>query len=71
MHEQSETVQLPNGRWVNVYGGGTAQRGQRLPDTPDYATVDEATAAARARSQARHLREIRPGTVTSTPGLRG
>jgi len=52
MHEQSETVQLPNGRWVNVYGRATAQAGKQLPGSSDYATVDEAVAAAKARSTA-------------------
>ena len=50
MHEQSETIQLPSGRWANVYGRGTPQAGQRLPGTADFATVQEATAAAGARS---------------------
>lgn len=50
MHEQSETVQLPNGRWANVYGGGLLKAGQMLPGSPTYATLDEAVAAARDRS---------------------
>lgn len=56
MHEQSETIQLPNGSWVNVYGRNTPQAGQQLPGTPAYRTVDEAVSAAKARSE-QHGRE--------------
>jgi hypothetical protein len=31
VHEQSETVQLPDGRWVNVYGRAVPKAGQQLP----------------------------------------
>lgn len=51
-HEQSETVQLKNGKWVNVYGRRTAKAGQRLPDDGEYDTVDEAVKAAKKRSKA-------------------
>ena len=51
-HEQSETVQRKDGKWINVYGKGTPKRGQQLPGTPAYDTVKEAEAAARARSAA-------------------
>jgi hypothetical protein len=51
MHEQSETVQLPNGRWVNVYGKALPSAGMQLPNSVDYGSMDEATAAARARSE--------------------
>lgn len=50
-HEQSETVQLPNGRWANVYGRALPQAGERLEDR-DYATMEEAVEAAIARSGA-------------------
>jgi hypothetical protein len=50
MHEQSETVQRPDGKWINVYGRGTPQAGQQLPGTPAYATVKEAETAAQSRS---------------------
>lgn len=49
-HEQSNTIQLPNGRWVNVYGKRTPRAGQRLDDL-DYGTVGEAVDAAKARSK--------------------
>ena len=51
MHEQSETIQLPNKRWVNVYGRGTPKAGEKLPGTPDYPTVEDAVGAARKRSE--------------------
>lgn len=51
MHEQSETVQRPDGKWVNVYGANTPQAGQQLPDTPTFDTVDAAVNAAKQRSQ--------------------
>lgn len=50
MHEQSETIQLPSGRWVNVYGRRTPKAGQPLPNSGDFETVEEAVAAAKARS---------------------
>lgn len=49
-HEQSETVQLPNGQWVNIYGQRTPQAGQRIPDMPSFRDMDSAVQAARARS---------------------
>ena len=52
-HEQSETIQDPDtGKWVNVYGRKTPKAGQRLPNDRDYDTVEEAVAAAAARSKA-------------------
>lgn len=51
-HEQSETVQRPDGKWVNVYGRGLPQAGQPLPGTGVYETVEEAVRAARTRSDA-------------------
>lgn len=53
MHEKSETVQRPDGRWINVYGKDTPQAGRPLGPS-NYATVDAAVAAARTRS-------LRPG----------
>ena len=50
-HEQSETVQLPNGKWVNVYGKNTPMAGRRLPGAPEYDSVDEAVSAAKKRSE--------------------
>ena len=58
MHEQSETVQAPDGRWINVYGRGTQKAGQPLPGLPTYGTVDEAVAAAKARSSAAGRQKI-------------
>ncbi|SRR6266513_1724716 len=49
-HEQSETIQTPEGKWINVYGVGTPQAGQPLPNSPEYGTVTEAVAAAKQRS---------------------
>lgn len=51
-HEQSETVQRADGKWINVYGRGTPKAGQQLPGTPAYTTSGEAVRAARARSAA-------------------
>lgn len=51
-HEQSETVQRPDGKWVNVYGRRTPQAGQQLPGTGAYATMQEAVRAAKERSRA-------------------
>lgn len=50
MHEQSETIQLPNGKWVNVYGAGTKKAGTILPGEKEYDTVEEAVARAKQRS---------------------
>ncbi|KKM67844.1 hypothetical protein LCGC14_1466970, partial [marine sediment metagenome] len=50
-HEQSETVQLTNGKWVNVYGKDTDKAGQRLPDSPEYDSVDAAVKGAKERSK--------------------
>ncbi len=49
-HERSETVQR-GGKWYNVYGKGTPKAGQVLPGEPEYNTVEEAVAAAKARSE--------------------
>ena len=51
MHEQSETIQDAQGRWINVYGRGTPRAGQPLPPVHDfeqdsYDSVEEAVAAA-------------------------
>jgi hypothetical protein len=51
MHEQSETVQRSDGRWINVYGKALPQAGQPLPNSSDYGTVEEAVTAAKARSE--------------------
>lgn len=50
MHEQSETIQTPDGRWINVYGRATPQAGQQLPGTDAYGSMDEAVRAAKTRS---------------------
>ena len=55
-HEQSETIQRADGKWVNVYGRATGQAGQPLPprfpyERDAYDTVEEAVAAASRRSQ--------------------
>lgn len=51
-HEQSETIQLPSGKWVNVYGRRLPKAGQQLPGTPEYDTVEAAVSAAKNRSAA-------------------
>ena len=56
MHEQSETIQDAQGRWINVYGRGTPRAGQPLPPVHDfeqdsYDSVEEAVAAAKRRSE--------------------
>lgn len=69
MHEQAETIQLPSGRWANVYGRATPRAGQRL-DSLDFGTVEEAVTAAKARSAASD--EPPPGFVldrTPPPGF--
>lgn len=55
MHEQSETLTVENGQAVNVYGQGTPQAGQPLPqkyafEKPVYPTEQEAIGAAIVRS---------------------
>lgn len=56
-HEQSETVQAPSGKWVNVYGRDTAKKGKRLPQDAtgvgheEYETVEQAVDAAKRRSK--------------------
>jgi len=49
-HEQSETIQRLDGKWVNVYGKKTPKAGQQLPDSQVHETVEEAVDAARMRS---------------------
>lgn len=49
-HEQSETVQDKDGKWVNVYGSQTPQAGRTLPGEPRYDSVDAAVTGAKARS---------------------
>lgn len=49
-HEQSETIQRSDGKWINVYGQALPKAGQQLPGTPTYDTVDDAVSAAKARS---------------------
>lgn len=50
-HEQSETIQLQNGKWTNVYGSKTKKAGQQLPGEKEYDSVDEAVKAAIKRSK--------------------
>ena len=54
-HEQSETVQRPDGKWINIYGRKTPQAGQPLPlkfpyEREAYDTMEEADRAATRRS---------------------
>jgi len=50
MHEQSETIKR-NGKWINVYGRALPKAGQQLPGSQTYASLEEAEAAAKARSK--------------------
>lgn len=50
-HEQSETVQRRDGKWINVYGRGTPKAGQPLPNSGVYDTVEDAVRAASTRSE--------------------
>jgi hypothetical protein len=50
-HEQSETVQRRDGKWINIYGKKTPQAGEQLPGTQEYDTVEEAVNAAKERSR--------------------
>lgn len=50
-HEQSETVQLANGKWTNVYGRDTSKAGEKLPDEREYDSVEEAVRMAQRRSR--------------------
>ena len=54
MHEQSETVQGPDGLWYNVFGRGTANAGTVLPGTRGHRTVKEAENEAERRSESFH-----------------
>jgi hypothetical protein len=47
MYHQHEIARLPNGRWGHIYGPQDVHPGERVPGTPDYATVEEAVAAVR------------------------
>jgi hypothetical protein len=66
MHEQSETIQLPDGKWANVYGRKTKKAGQRLPGTPEYNTLEEDERAARKRSKD-YENETPSETITGQP----
>ena len=68
MHEQSETVQLNNGKYTNVYGRKTPKSGQRLPGEPDYNTMEEAVEAAKKRSQNYNREEIIKSLMNKTRG---
>jgi len=57
-HEQSETVQNAEGKWINVYGKNLPKAGQQLPGTEEYETSGEAVAAARARSKTEGAKEM-------------
>lgn len=65
MHEQSETVQTPDGHWINVYGRGTPKAGQPLPGSRPFASSEEAVAAAKSRSENTRTFDVRlpDGTI--------
>jgi hypothetical protein len=68
-HEQSETVQLPSGKWHNVFGRGTSRAGQRLPDTGEFDTVHEAVRAAGERSRTTWKRTFKDETGEDADAL--
>ena len=49
-HEQSETIQREDGKWINVYGRNTPKAGMQLPGSGEFNTVDEAVKEAGKRS---------------------
>lgn len=49
-HEQSETIQRQDGKWINVYGRNLPRAGQPLPGSGEYSSMDEAVTAAKERS---------------------
>jgi hypothetical protein len=51
MHEQSETIQREDGKWINVYGRHTKQAGQQLPNSEIYDSLEDAEKAAKSRSK--------------------
>lgn len=61
-HEQSETIQRADGKWINVYGRRTSKAGQQLPGTEAYDTVEDAVAAAKKRSK-------RPAAILKALGV--
>ncbi len=68
MHEQSETTQTPDGRWVNVYGRKTPTAGQPLPlrypyESESYPTVGTASAAAARRSRDEGRQQYDPAVM--------
>jgi len=50
-HEQSETIQRKDGKWVNVYGKKLKKAGKQLPGSGVYDTVESAVEAAKKRSR--------------------
>lgn len=50
-HEQSETIQNKEGKWINVYGKELPNAGQQLPGTRAYGNKQDAIAAAKKRSE--------------------
>ena len=67
MHELSETIQLPNGKWVNVSTAGGQKKllEPKHPfEKPLYDTMDEAAAAAKKRS------DLEPMDAPSSGALR-
>lgn len=50
-HEQSETIQREDGKWINVYGRKLPKAGQMLPGERPYDSREEAEEAARRRSK--------------------
>ena len=67
MHEQSETVQLSNGKWTNVYGRKTKKAGERLPREVEYDSVEDAVKAAVKRSEDAGRKKKRSMTIMEAP----
>ena len=57
-HEQSETIQRSDGKWVNVYGRDLPKAGEPLPGSGVFGTAEEAVAAAKKRSQSAGLLDL-------------
>lgn len=57
-HENSESKQRPDSKWINVYGGTTRPLPLRYPyEKAAYDTVEEAVAAVARRSDDEGKRE--------------
>lgn len=65
-HEQSETIQRKDGKWINVYGKKTKSAGRKLPGSGVFDSSKEAVKAAKSRSE----RTVTIGASPKTPKKR-